>query len=157
MMILPAVVSDDSYREYVFDTSSFENWTGVIKQIRVVPTNAAGAFGIDYIKLDITGALEVIGDNLIADPSMELGDDTQIKGWKTLRENYTDPSNPTFAHSGGQVMKVTKQDNYGSIRFETNKQVKGQEYYYSAWAKLDAGSVSALKMSASANNFPSLL
>jgi hypothetical protein len=141
MIVLPAVVSDNSYREYVFDTSSFSKWSGIIKQIILVPTNAAGSFGIDYIKLDITPTLAVKGDNLIIDPNMELAANPQINGWATTREYFTSTA-PGFAHSGKQVMKVTKTNGYGSIRFEKTTQVKGQEYYYSAWVKLDADSVS---------------
>lgn len=137
MLILPAIASDSQYREYVFDTYSFHLWSGEIKQIKLVPTNIAGDFSIDSIKMDITSSVPAIGENIVADPGMELGSSTQIITSQVLREYSTAP-----AHSGNQSIKVTKQGTYGSIYFKTLQQVKGQEYYYSAWLKLDADSVS---------------
>jgi len=137
MITLPAVASDGEYREYIFDTSSFSNWNGVIKQIRIVPTNSAGDFGIDYIKMDITSSIPVKGENLVIDPGMELGSNNQITSTSNEREYTT-----TQAHSGKQSIKVTKQSTYASIYFRTGQQVKGQEYYYSAWLKLDPDSFS---------------
>lgn len=137
MMVLPAVPSDSDYREYVFDTYSFEKWDGTIEQIRLVPTNASGDFSIDYIKLEITPEIRILGDNLINDPGMELGDNSQIKGWATVREyTYSD------AYSGVRSLKITKTENYGSLRFDNTNIVNGQEYYYSAWVRLDEDTVS---------------
>lgn len=82
-------------------------------------------------------SLPVKGENLITDPGMELGSSSQISNASITREYSTEQS-----ASGNQSIKVTKQGTYGSIYFRTGQQVKGQEYYYSAWLKLDSNSIS---------------
>jgi uncharacterized protein YjdB len=121
--------NDPEYREYVFDTSDVEDWEGLIKQIQFVPTTVAGDFSIEYVQLDTTQAIPLLGDNLIPDPGME-GSTVIYSGSNSVRTLDT-----TQYHSGHQSMKVTKQSHYGSIQFPVNV-VQGQEYHYSAWAKL---------------------
>ena len=123
--ILP---NDSDYREYIFDTSSFAAWNGVLKQLKIVPTNTIGNFSIDYVMLDITTSIPVKGNNLITDPGMETS---------TIRPGFeiTPSLSTTEYHSGHQSLKVTKLNNYGSVQFVANIE-KAKTYYYSAWAKL---------------------
>ncbi|MDI4649065.1 OmpL47-type beta-barrel domain-containing protein [Cohnella hashimotonis] len=125
---------DTAVREYVWDPSALPGWTGTIKQIKVVPTNAAGDFAIDSITLDTALSVPVKGGNLIANPGLEA--DPLPNGWETTRA--WDAVN---VHSGHQALKVTKTNVYGSVTFPVAVQ-NGTTYAYSAWAKLQTSSAS---------------
>ncbi|NQX59668.1 Ig-like domain-containing protein [Paenibacillus qinlingensis] len=122
--------NDPNFREYVWDPSNHAGWTGTIKQIKVVPTNAQGDFGVDAITLDTASSVAVNGDNLISNPGMEA--DFVPNGWETIRERNTEQY-----HSGHQSLQVTKTNQHGSIQFPVNIE-KGREYEYSAWVKLQS-------------------
>ncbi|MGG1555927.1 OmpL47-type beta-barrel domain-containing protein [Paenibacillus ferrarius] len=128
--ILP---NDVVYREYVFDTSSLAAWTGIIKQIQVVPTTASGNFSVDAVQLEITQTVAVKGDNLIADPGFEGSQTSQFS-----MSDATFVKDPNQFHSGHQSVKITKTTRYGGIKFPVNVE-KGKPYTYSAWAKLAGG------------------
>ncbi|OAS17851.1 Ig-like domain-containing protein [Paenibacillus oryzisoli] len=122
--------NDPNIREYVWDPSNHPAWTGTIKQIKVIPTNAQGEFGIDAITLDTAASVAVKGDNIIANPGMEA--EIVPNGWETIRELDTEQY-----HSGHQSLQVTKTNQYGSVQFPVNIEI-GKEYEYSAWVKLQA-------------------
>jgi len=125
--------NDSGVREYVWDTSVSAAWTGVIKQIKIVPTNATGDFSVDSITLDTASSVPVWGDNLIVNPGMEPG--VIPSGWETIRAWNTDN-----AHSGYQSLQVTKTHEHGSVMFPVNIQ-NGETYFYSAWVKLQTNAV----------------
>lgn len=45
------IVNDPGYTEYVFDMSNVPGWNGTLRRLRFDPTNAAGQFSIDYIRI----------------------------------------------------------------------------------------------------------
>jgi uncharacterized protein YjdB len=133
VLSLNVVPNDSEYREYVVDTSNLASWTGMIEQIKFVPTDTTGNFSVDDVKLDFTTKIPMKGDNMIAAPGME--DDTVPYTGSLITTQFS----PTESHSGHQSLQITKSGLYGSIFFPANIQ-KGKEYYYSAWAKMPSGS-----------------
>ncbi|WP_138752229.1 Ig-like domain-containing protein [Paenibacillus sinopodophylli] len=122
--------NDPSFREYVWDPSNHSAWSGTIKQIKVVPTNAVGDFAIDAITLDTAAKVAVKGNNMVSNASMEA--DVVPIGWETIRERSAEQY-----HSGEYSLQVTKTNQYGSVQFPVNVE-KGKEYEYSAWVRLQA-------------------
>ncbi|RIE00977.1 Ig-like domain-containing protein [Cohnella faecalis] len=83
----------------------------------------------------------VMASNLVNDPGME-GTTILYSGYKIL----TQLTSSEF-HGGGQSLKVTATEKYGSIQFPANIE-QGKEYYYSAWAKLGSDATPGVVMRA---------
>jgi len=135
-----AAPNDTVIREYVFDTSSCSQWNGVVKQIRLKLPAGTGSFSLDYVNMETESTIKVTGDNLLVNPGMEADDLSQYIASNAVHEFAGIASNST-AHSGVRSLKVSKQAKYGSEIINAGL-VNGQEYYYSAWVKLDPESVS---------------
>ncbi|WP_139993484.1 Ig-like domain-containing protein [Paenibacillus paridis] len=127
--ILP---NEPLYREYVFDATAAAGWTGVIRQIKIVPTRSSGDFSLDSVQLDTETSLSILGDNLVTDPGMEG------KTLSAMTQNTALGLDSSQFHSGRQSLKVIKNGRYSSAMFKLNGVVQGQEYRYSIWSKLAA-------------------
>ena len=125
--ILP---NEPLYREYVFDTTTAAAWNGVIRQIKLVPTRASGAFSLDSLRLDTETSLPILGDNIVTDPGIEG------KTMSALTQNTAMGLDISQYHSGRQSLKVMKNSRYSSAMFKLDGVQEGQEYRYSIWAKL---------------------
>ena len=70
-----AITSDGVYRSVFFETAAQSRWAGRIRQLRFHPTNTAGTFSVDYIRVVHTGGQQWLWNT-----------DGNTEGWTAVNE-----------------------------------------------------------------------